>query len=241
MQAGRLVYAVCYTQPLASDAPKARAAKARCSSEARKRMNFKCAWQKLEQLLAANFSSGDLMATLTFDDEHLPADRAGVQKCARRFLRLLRDYRHAHGTRLRYCYCIERHPEETGGCDRLHIHMVLNSTGHDYDTVRELWEYGDNIAFTRLRDYDSYETLAKYLTKEPREKGDAHGRQSWTPSKGLRKPEVSSQMVEDFVTVTAPPGAFVLEREGPWQNTYGEFMYIKYLLPELPLPKLKTD
>lgn len=241
--AGRLVYAVCYTQPMAADGPKTRAAKNKCSSEARKRMNLKLAWQKLEQLLAANFDRGDLMVTLTFDDEHLPPDRAGAQKCARRFLRLLREYRHKHGTKLEYCYCIERHPEESGGCDRLHIHMILNSTGFDYDIIRGLWEFGENVSFTRLQDYDSYETLAKYLTKEPRAANNAYGKRCWIPSKGLRKPEVTSEMVDDSLTLTAPPGAFILEREGPWQNTYGEFMYIKYLLPEpekVP-PKLKTD
>ena len=54
--AGRLVYAVCYSQPMASDAPAERAAKSRASSAARQKINFRAAWQRLELELAANFS-----------------------------------------------------------------------------------------------------------------------------------------------------------------------------------------
>lgn len=64
--AGRLVRAVCYTQVLATDAPRARAEKARCSSAARKKLNYRFAYQKLQMQLAANFTRRDLYVTLTY-------------------------------------------------------------------------------------------------------------------------------------------------------------------------------
>ena len=51
IRAGRLVYAAVYSTVHPSDSPEARAAKTKCSSAARQRMNMKYAWQKLELLL----------------------------------------------------------------------------------------------------------------------------------------------------------------------------------------------
>ena len=70
--AGRLVRAVCYTQVLATDAPRARAEKAKCSTAARRKLNYRFAYQKLQMQLAANFTRRDLYVTLTYDDAHLP-------------------------------------------------------------------------------------------------------------------------------------------------------------------------
>lgn len=66
--AGRLVFAVCYTQARPNDGPKARAAKSKCSSLARQKLNFRYAWQDLWLLLATNFHRGDL-----FPQGQLPA------------------------------------------------------------------------------------------------------------------------------------------------------------------------
>ena len=73
--AGRLVRAVCYTQVLSTDAPRARAEKAKCSTAARRKLNYRFAYQKLQMQLAANFTRRDLYVTLTYDDEHLPPNR----------------------------------------------------------------------------------------------------------------------------------------------------------------------
>ena len=44
IRAGRLVYAAVYSTVHPSDSPEARAAKTKCSSAARQRMNMKYAW-----------------------------------------------------------------------------------------------------------------------------------------------------------------------------------------------------
>ena len=84
--AGRLVYAVCYSQPAAADPPAERAAKSKVSSAARQRMNFKAAWQKLELTMAANFGAEDLFVTLTYDDRHLPENRDAAISRVRAFV-----------------------------------------------------------------------------------------------------------------------------------------------------------
>lgn len=139
--------------------------------------------------------------------------------------------RRARGQPTRYIYVTE------GGCPggRLHHHLVLNGTGEDLEEVRRLWIYGSNVEMTRLK-FDrghTYEDLAAYLTKEPREWGHPQvGERTWTPSLGLDRPEPQTERVPDCVTLTAPPEAEVLANEGPVRNGYGEFAWIKYMLPK---------
>lgn len=231
VRAGRLVVAVVYTTACAGDTARARAQKSKVSTEARERLNARTSFQKLERVLAANFDDGDLLVTLTYDDDHLPDDRDTAVRRFRSFIPKLRAARKARGQTTDYIYVTEgAHP---GG--RLHHHVVLNSTGEDLEELRRLWIYGDNIKIRRLT-FDqthSYEDLASYLTKEPREWGHPQiGERTWTPSLGLQKPEPETNSVPDYVTLTEPPGALLLGKEGPVRNGYGEFAWIKYLLPK---------
>lgn len=232
VRCGRLVQAVVYTAPAAGDTPKARAQKQKASTAARERLNARNSFQKLERCLADNFDNGDLFLTGTFDDKYLPEDRSGVMKRARSFLGRLRAARKARGQPLHYIYVVE-------GCypgGRLHIHMVVNSTGNDLEGIKRLWNYG-NIEMRRLtfdKEY-AYEDLASYLTKEPLEWGHPHvGERTWVPSLGLVKSEAETEEVPDLVTLTAPPEALVVSKEGPITNGFGEWCWIKYLLPYNP-------
>ena len=102
------------------------------------------------------------------------------------------------------------------------------------EEIRRLWIYGDNVEVRRLEFHQgyTYEDLASYLTKEPREWGHPQvGERTWTPSLGLARPEPETETVPDYVTLTAPPEAIVLQNEGPIRNGYGEYAWIKYMLP----------
>ena len=229
--AGRLVYGVCYTMALPSDGAAARGEKRRISSAARKAMNLKQSWQKLELTIAANFGPKDLHVVLTYDDAHLPPSRERARQLLRKWIKMLRAWRKARGLPTRYIYVTEQYTDEG---ERLHHHVVINGTGDDYGIIRELWPYGSNIDIERLDNWDGYEALARYLTKEPAEHGKPHvGDRVWTPSLGLAQPVTESCYVPDNVTLTAPPGARILENyKDPKENQYGTFQYIKYLLPE---------
>lgn len=225
--------AVVYTVPSAGDSPKQRAQKQKASTAARERLNARTSFQKLERTLADNFDNGDLFVTLTYDDRHLPSDKTRAVRRVRTFLQKLRAARKARGQPLRYIYVTE-------GCcpgGRLHHHLVINSTGEDLEELRLLWTGGDNIEVRRLtfdREY-TYEDLASYLTKEPREWGHPRvGERTWTPSLGLVRSEPETVEVPDMLTLTAPPEALTVSKEGPIVNGYGEWCWIKYLLPYDP-------
>lgn len=232
IRAGRMVCAVVYSAAHPSDTPAVRAAKSKCSTAARQRMNLKYAWQKLELELAANFGARDLVVTLSYDDEHLPDDRDTAVSRIKKLWVQLRKARRLVDQSLSYIYVTEG----VHGDHRLHHHAVINGTGTDLETLQSLWPYG-HVHIEYLDSY-GYEALAKYLTKEPREHGSPNGLRSWTPSRGLKKPQQESGWVPDDVTLCAPPGAVVLDSDH-MSNQWGEYRYIKYMLPAVQ-PERKT-
>ncbi|MBC5736091.1 rolling circle replication-associated protein [Lawsonibacter faecis] len=229
--AGRLVIGVSYTVAALQDSPKARADKTQMSSAAQELINLRYSWQKCEVLLAANFTGKDLFVTLTYDEANLPPTRAAAVERMKKFIAKLRSARKLRGEPTKYIYVTEQLSSEGG---RLHHHMVLNGTGDDYDTIRSLWEWGE-VEIKPLEvggNDDGYEVVAKYLTKEPRECGKADvGARTWTPSLGLIRPKPEVSNMADNETITAPPGAYILCAPAPSRNEFGEFVYIKYLLP----------
>lgn len=227
IRAGRLCLAAIYTVPQVSDQPHVRAAKMRCSSAARQRMNIKQSARKLELLIAANFAPGDLTVTLTYDDAHLPADRRAASRRLRTYLGHLRDWCKARGKPLRYIYVTEG----AHGDKRLHHHLVLSGV-EDCDVIHSLWANG--YVESKPLDPSQFADLARYLTKEPRDGIPQNGKRCWTPSLNLTRPKTSSEIVDDDMTLVPPPGAVVLESD-QMRNEFGEFVYLKYLLPEPPV------
>lgn len=237
--AGRLVIGVAYTVATLQDGPKERADKTKMSSAARDLINLRYSWQKLEVLLAANFTRRDLFITLTYGDDHTPANRAEGVKRVKKFLTLLRAARRKRGQTLTYIYVTEQLSAEGG---RLHHHLVINGTGDDYETIRSLWAWGDMVEIAPLEvggNDDGYAALAKYLTKEPLECGKSEvGARTWVPSLGLVRPKPETAELSDNETIAAPPGAYILSAPAPSRNEFGEYTYIKYLLPERKEEKL---
>ena len=244
VRAGRLVFGVCYSQALPGESAKARAAKSRCSTQARRALNFRAAWQKLRLILAANFGRGDLWVTLTYDDTHLPDGRKEAKKRMALFLDKLRAARGRAGEQLKYVYCTEELLDD--GRRRLHHHLVMNAgqARADYELIRSLWTNGTNIEIRRLGEHELYSDdfleLAQYMTKErdPEAKTIAVGDKSWVSSRNLTRPETDSELVGDNVTVTAPPGARILDQDHK-QNEYGSYDYIVYLLPRDAAPQAR--
>lgn len=225
VRAGRIVRAVIYDQPMSGDEPRVRAAKAKHSSAAREKLNAKQSWEKCEAALAANFDRHDLWVTLTYREA--PPTREAAVRMLGEFLRLLRSARRERGAALLYVKNAE-HLTDDGSEGRWHHHVVINSTGADYEEIRGLWSrWGDNVDFEPLLDGDhDYEARARYLCKER----PPLGKQAWTPSRGLRRPVRTSELVDDALTLSPPPGAVILDRDQK-DNAWGSFVYIKYLLP----------
>lgn len=239
IQAGPLVKQVVYPYASPADEPRIRKAKQRLSSAARQRLNYTAAWQRLELILAANFGRDDWWVTFTYDNGHLPPDRDGAGRQMRNFLARLRRHLRKRKLELRYVYNIEEMPDEPGGSRRLHHHAAISGDGLDPDTLRAVWGAG----YVHVEPFldgsnDCYETRARYLIKErhPGVVGRKTGLRGWTASRNLKQPEETTETVPDYMTLTAPADAFVLDSHEE-HNVFGEYLYLKYLTPVRPKPK----
>ena len=225
--AGRYCRAIQYTMIPDPDVRRTRAPKALISSCAQEALNLRHSWQKLKAAIAANFIPSDLVVTLSYRDADLPPTRKDAENRLKLFIRRLRAVRREMGKDLKYMYVTEC--GHSSG--RLHHHIIINATGTDYTTIRELWaRNGDSIDFAPLS-AKGFDGWAEYLTKEPRETGRRRvGERMWRSSRGLVKPTVDAAWVDANVPLEPPPGAFVLDRQSR-HNGYGSFDYLEYLLP----------
>ncbi len=221
--AGALVREVVYSRAAARETPQVRQAKRRVSSEAQQLANAKYSWEKLELMIAANFVPGDLVVTLTFDDEHLPESRAATAARLKKFRSEFGRIRRERGQTLTMIWSIEHRSGE----GRWHVHLVCNTTGDDYRDILRCWPYGRDIDIRQLRvdKEKNYESLARYMTKEARERS---GLRSWSYTRNCRHPEVETFPVPDDTALTAPEGATVIQ-EASKRTEYAEYHYIKYL------------
>lgn len=225
--AGSLIKVAVYPAIAGAEAPKVRQAKRKISSAAQQRMNQKYSYEKLELMLAANFSRGDLICTLTYDDEHLPGSRRQAEAKLKYFRAKLAAARKKRGQEMRMIWCTEhRH-----GDGRWHHHIALNATGDDFDEILRLWGQGE-VEITKLRadKEKNYESLARYMAKEERDK---LGQRCWSCTRSCRKPEVEVMRVEADTPLNPPKGALILEQAAE-RTQYGSYQYLKYLAAKPP-------
>lgn len=225
ISAGPLVLEAIYPRGNAHDGPRIRAGKRKLSSEAQQRLNRKYSYQKLELIIAANFVPGDWIVCLTYDEDHLPKDRAQAVARLKEFRRKLALRRKAKGRELLMVWNAENVFDQ----GRWHHHCVINACGEDFSLLRELWPWGADIEIQKLRvDKDhSYEAVARYMTKEARERPNLR---SWSYTRSCRQPEVESFPVPDDTPLQPPKGAQIYEDERK-QNEFGAWRVVKYLAP----------
>ena len=198
------------------------------SKEDKQKANLKTSYEKLLMLIFANFSPGDWWITLTYDDEHLPADREASKKPFRKFIRNFRKYRKSNKEPLMYVYCTQLTTRD-GGL-RLHHHMVMRwEDDADKEMIESLWEYGEVKRIRKLRDIDDVENKAGYMCREPRELGvHVPGEQMWTASRGLIRPKPQYMIIDnDSIDISVPTGC--IELQEPVQIPgYGGYKAIIY-------------
>ena len=221
--AGALVREVIYTRAASRDRAVIRQAKRKVSTEAQQRLNARYSWEKLELMLAANFLPRDLVVTLTFDDQHLPATRADAAARLKKFRSELARIRAAAGQEMRMIWTIEN----KSGDGRWHVHLVVNQTGDDFREILRCWPCGGNTEICRLRvdKKKNYESLARYMCKEARERS---GLRSWSYTRSCRHPEVETFPVSDDTRIEVPEDATVIVQEQK-RTEWAEFEFVKYL------------
>lgn len=243
--AGNLVKIIESTPPLPRDTHQARSAKRRVTTAAQKALNHKSLQGRLEEKLAANFSSRDYFITYTYRPSAEPKNRKEAKKHKAQYIRRLREIRKRRGQPLLWIMALE----DKHGDGRFHFHAIINSVGTEADReeIISLWEYG-HVHIEQLFDdkhdcgaeFNTWLQLAIYMSKERPEDGPdktPNGAQIYSCSRNLKRPVVlPSIWADDKDPINIPEGAAVIQEESI-VNEYGSFRYIKYMTAPLkPAP-----
>ena len=226
IRAGRLIWDIAYTVPRPNATAQERKRIREVTAEQIARTHCNTAQRQLELLMATNFEPEDLVVTLTYRDEDLPASADVTRRRLAKVFAQIRAYRKARKLPdLKYIYVLEgRH-----GDHRPHVHLILNAAGGDLELVRSLWIWGDDIQLNYIHER-GYDGWAGYLTKERRE-ASLNGKKQFVGSRNLARPIITYEWVDDGATVDAPPGAQLLD-EGGGRNEIASCRFVKYLLPK---------
>lgn len=162
-----------------------RAKKTKASRATQKNLNYKNAVKNVIRLVNTNFTDGDVWATLTYDNDHLPRTRAAAEKELTKYIRRLKYYAEKHGLPpIKYVYWTEFENDEKKGKIRVHHHLVTNF--RDRDVLEELWHNGGRNRTRRLyADENEYEGMTRYCMKDPK------GAKRYITSKNLTKPQIT--------------------------------------------------
>lgn len=225
-QAGRLWYAKQYTPLHGAAPPSEKRERQQFTTRVREAINFRTSYEKLWLVLECNFKWNDLFVTLGYYDDKLPKTKEAAERRLTYFIRDLRAERKSKGQELVYVRVTEGYHSD----GRLHHHLMINAVGDDFETIRRLWKRnGDNIDFELYCKKDPV-AHAKYITKEPREKGRRHvGDRMWRVSRNCKRPIIIKEDAEPGSRLYAPIGAHV-QSTNEENNSFGRFQYIRAVL-----------
>ena len=150
------------------------------TNESQKKLNTKNARKKLERLANANFTDGDIWATLTYDKEHLPQSMEEALKNMQNYIRRIQYQRKKKGLPpAKYIYITEYDESKE---IRYHHHLIIDGL-LDMDTIEKVWKCGRRNNTRRISTDDKGITgLATYIAKDPK------GSKRWCSSLNLKKP-----------------------------------------------------
>lgn len=231
-------YLECEIFPMVLMEPGIREARRKRTPEQMREINRRNAVKKLERLMNANFTAGDLMPHLTMDR---PCSFEEMQKIVRNFFQRLRRLAAKRGAVLRYIYVIETKQEH--GAQRHHLHGVISarpaqgpSSGPSAenlitrDEIEKLWGHGLARVDRVQQQEKGLAGFARYITQQKTTQ-ERLMRRSWGASKGLRQPTVT---VADHKFSRAAAAKIARDLEGD-ARTILEKKYPGYRLIEQPV------
>lgn len=245
-------YLECEIFPMVLMEPGIREARRKRTPEQMREINRRNAVKKLERLMNANFTAGDLMPHLTMDR---PCSFEEMQKIVRNFFQRLRRLAAKRGAVLRYIYVIETKQEH--GQQRHHLHGIISARPAQgpsaqlphaagarlscacgpsaenlitRDEIEKLWGHG-LARVDRVQQQEKGLTgFARYITQQKTTQ-ERLMRRSWGASKGLRQPTVT---VADHKFSRAAAAKIARDLEGD-ARTILEKKYPGYRLIEQPV------
>lgn len=144
--------------------------------ESRKETQYQVKLKKLTRLINSNFAAKDLFVTLSYEES---VSREQGKRDLQNFFRRLKRLRKKQGLPPLKYISVTEGGEDSG--KRVHHHIVINKMS--WDDVRNVWGKG-HVRIEDLYTVPDYESLASYISKEPKTKNE----NSWNRSHNLKPP-----------------------------------------------------
>ena len=194
----------------------------------------------LARLINANFTKGDILLGLDYDDKGMDKlrrscrrwmkdgmdERDAIQAAARHELTLcLRRAKRAMkkaGIELRYIAVTSDMDGDSGEPVRIHHHLILGREAWGY--VAEAWTNGNSADYEYLRGQKDYTPMAEYLLRQVRGTKDE---KKYVSSRNLVRPAPRDRMAQSGAVVRAPAGTWVVELKagGPFEPQYIRYVF----------------
>lgn len=208
------------------------------TSEKKIRANENEAVKQLARILNSNLTRGWMFVTMKYDNEHLPADKAALEKSAAKYLKKLRTALKTElGHTPRYILVNATWSVKQERPARYHHHMVIEPCSRDL--LASLWHGGGSVICEDIDARQDHTALANYLYRNT-ERGEK-GKCRWSTSRGnLAKPIYTEPVpVSDGVDgIRALPNSALMEHTRfADEDGIANSSYIRCVLPAAPQVK----
>lgn len=179
------------------------------TSEKKIKANELSSARELSRRVNANFSAGDALVTLKYDNEHLPANYEEAEEKLTKTLRKYKaEFQKAYGVAPRLIWVTGNWSPRRKAPARLHHHVLVEEKG--IEIMRRLWN-GGGWNTESLDNRGDHSDLAAYLV------ANVEGRRAkkkWHCSRNLAKPIYTEPVpVDDVEDIRPEKGSIIKEHE----------------------------
>lgn len=148
-------------------------------------LNDRSSSKYLVRLIQSNFKTGDIFATLTCDESHIPKDYNDAHKMMTLYIQRLNYERKKRNLeKAKYIYVISHSSKSKV---RWHFHLFVDGK-MEMDLIESKWKAGRRNQTRRLQeDDDGLKGIALYFAKQVSDREKNQKR--WGASVGLKKPK----------------------------------------------------
>lgn len=194
--------------------------------------NKKACERTLARIINTNFTKGDVMVGLDYDDAHLKkvtgeSGDATIEKAEKELRLCLRRVKRAAdklGITVRMVGVTSDTDGETGDEVRVHHHLIVNREAARL--FGEKWKCG-GVNFESLKPQQDYTAVAHYMIAQVRHVPD---RKKYMTTRNLKKPEVRDRVAKSGAELSVPRGCTLLHRS---EYNVGMTQYIRYYIQRI--------
>lgn len=183
--------------------------KAGASSEKKIKANETESARKLARVINSTVEAGDLLATLKYEDAHLPASYEEAEEDMSRFLRILRrEFRKEHGRAPWLIWVTANWSPKRNAPARVHHHLIVERDA--YALLGKLWQ-GGGLNIEMLDGRADHSDLAAYLHANVQ---NQPAKKTWHTSRNVKRPMFTEpEEVQDVEDVQPEQGAVIKEHQ----------------------------